>query len=128
MEPVIDHIQITVRDWPAAVAFYDRLMPLLGFDPERRTSATISSHDLQVVEYIHPRVALAIASPRQAFKNDNVHRRRPGSLHHLAFRANSREEVDELHGKLRAIGAVIVSPPREYPEYRPAGYIKQTQL
>mgnify|MGYP003335467103 CR=1 FL=1 len=32
MEPVIDHIQITVRDLDAAAAFYDRLMPLLGFD------------------------------------------------------------------------------------------------
>ena len=122
MEPVIDHIQITVRDWPVAVAFYDRLMPLLGFNPEKRTSATISAHDFQVVEYLHPRMGFAITSPRQAFKNDHVHRRRPGSLHHLAFRARSREEVDKLHGELTAIGAVIVTPPREYPEYTPPGY------
>jgi catechol 2,3-dioxygenase-like lactoylglutathione lyase family enzyme len=122
MEPAIDHIQITVRDWPVAVAFYDQLMPLLGFNTDKRTSATISTYDFQVVEYNHPRVGFAITSPRQAFKNDNVHRRRPGSLHHLAFRARSREEVDTLHGELQAIGAVIVSPPREYPEYTPSGY------
>jgi catechol 2,3-dioxygenase-like lactoylglutathione lyase family enzyme len=122
MEPVIDHIQITVKDLPVAVAFYDRLMPLLGFDPENRKSATISTHDFQVVEYTHPRLAFAITSPRQSFKNDSVHRRRPGSLHHLAFRVKSRDEVDELHRKVEAIGAVIVSPPREYPEYTPAGY------
>ena len=122
MEPVIDHIQITVRDLPAAVAFYDQLMPLLGFSPEKKTSATISTHDFQVVEYLHPRLGFAITSPRQAFKNENVHRRRPGSLHHLAFRARSREEVDRLHRELTAIGAVIVTPPREYPEYTPSGY------
>ena len=122
MEPVIDHIQITVKDFPVAVAFYDRLMPLLGFDPKRRVRATISTHDFEVVEYSHPRLAFAITSPRQGFKNDNVHRRRPGSVHHLAFRVTSRGEVDELHRKLEAIGAVIVSPPREYPEYTPAGY------
>ncbi len=122
MEPVIDHIQITVRDLPVAVAFYDRLMPLLGFNPEKKTSATISTHDFQVVEYTHPRLAFAITSPRQAFKNESVHRRRPGSLHHLAFRARSREEVDRLHRELTAIGAVIVTPPREYPEYTPSGY------
>jgi len=122
MEPVIDHIQITVGDFPVAVAFYDRLMPLLGFSPEKRVSATISTHDFQVVEYSHARLAFAITSPRQSFRNDNVHRRRPGSLHHLAFRVKSREEVDKLHREVKAIGAVIVSPPREYPEYTPAGY------
>jgi hypothetical protein len=30
--------------------------------------------------------------------------------------------VDRLHLELQAIGATIVSPPREYPEYVPAGY------
>ncbi len=122
MEPVIDHGQITVRDFDGAVAFYDRLMPLLGFNPETRTSATISTHDFRVVEYSHPRLAFAITSPRRAFKNDTVHRRRPGSLHHLAFRVRSREEVDRLHREVEATGATIVSPPREYPEFKPAGY------
>ena len=122
MEPVIDHIQITVRDFPVAVAFYDRLLPLLGFDPEKRTHATISSHDFEVVEYSHPHLAFAITSPRERLKNDPVHRRRPGSLHHLAFRVKSRDEVDELYAKIKAIGASIVSPPREYPEYKPPGY------
>ncbi len=121
MEPVIDHIQITVRDFSVAVSFYDRLMPLLGFN-EKRTSAKIPAHDFEVVEYSHRHLAFAITCPRQAFRNDNVHRRRPGSLHHLAFRVKTREEVDELHGKIKAIGATIVAPPREYPEYTPAGY------
>ena len=31
MEPIVDHIQITVQDLAAAEAFYDQLMPLLGF-------------------------------------------------------------------------------------------------
>jgi catechol 2,3-dioxygenase-like lactoylglutathione lyase family enzyme len=122
MEPVIDHIQITVGDFPAAVAFYDSLMPLLGFNPQKRTSATIPAHDFQVVEYSHPRLAFAITSPREALREDTVHRRRPGSLHHLAFRVKTREEVDALHREIAAIGAVIVSPPREYPEYTPPGY------
>ena len=122
MEPVIDHIQITVADFPAAVAFYDALMPLLGFDLAKRTRATIPAHDFEVVEYSHPRLAFAITSARRQFESDVVHRRRPGSLHHLAFRASSRNEVDDLHAKIKAIGGVIVAPPREYPEYTPAGY------
>lgn len=122
MQPVIDHIQITVRDLDAAAAFYDRLMPLLGFDPKRRGSAAIEEREFRVVEWSHPRLCFAITSPRSAFANEAVHRRRPGALHHLAFKADSREEVDRLHAALVAIGAAIVSPPREYPEYTPAGY------
>ena len=55
-------------------------------------------------------------------KRGTVQRRRPGSLHHLAFRAGSRAEVDRLHASLVEIGATIVHPPREYPEYTPPGY------
>ena len=51
-----------------------------------------------------------------------INRRKPGALHHLAFRAESRAEVDRLHSELKGIGATIVSPPREYPEYTPPGY------
>ena len=122
MVPIIDHIQITVKDIATASAFYDRLMPLLGFDLRERKSATIPERDFQVVEYTHPRLAFAITSPRDAVRADAVHRRRPGSLHHLAFRARSRSEVDELHRQVAALGAEIVAAPREYPEYTPSGY------
>lgn len=33
MEPIIDHIEITVRDMSVAVPFYDKFLPLLGFEP-----------------------------------------------------------------------------------------------
>lgn len=122
MEPIIDHIQITVKDLASAVAFYDKFLPLIGFDPNAKGRATIEAHDFQVVEYSHPRLSFALTSPRNAFRNDDVHRRKPGSLHHLAFRARSREEVDRLHEALKALGATIVSPPRLYPEYKPTGY------
>lgn len=51
-----------------------------------------------------------------------IHRRRPGALHRLAFKAASHVDVDRLHSELKSIGATIVSPPREYPEYTPPGY------
>lgn len=122
MKPVVDHIQITVRDMEVAVPFYDKLMPLLGFDPGQRTSAVIEEHEFYVVEYTHPLLAFAITSPRSAFRTDTINRRKPGALHHLAFKAESRAEVDRLHEELRSIGATIVSSPREYPEYTPPGY------
>lgn len=122
MKPIIDHIQVTVRDMAAAVPFYDQLLPLLGFSSDSRRSAVIEAHDFFVVEYSHPLLAFAITSPRASLQAEAVHRRRPGALHHLAFRADSRAEVDRLHHEIKTIGALIVASPRLYPEYSPAGY------
>jgi len=122
MEPLIDHIEITVGDVEKAVSFYDRFLPLLGFDLAKRSSAVLEDHEKHVVSYEHPRLGIAITSPLQVFAQETINRRKPGALHHLAFRATSRAEVDRLYRELEAIGATIVSPPREYPEYTPAGY------
>ena len=122
MQPIIDHIQITEKDMDTAVPFYNKFLPLLGFDPKKRVSAVIEEHDFYVVEYTHPKLAFAISSSRKAFKDDKVHRRKPGALHHLAFKAKSRSEVDNVYGKLIEIGAVIVTPPKIYPEYSPDYY------
>ena len=122
MEPIVDHIEITVREMKTAVPFYDKLLPLLGFDPRSRGEAVIEAHEKHVVQYEHPKLGFAITSPRKAHRGDAMHRRKPGALHHLAFRASSRGEVDRLHSELARIGAEIVSPPREYPEYTPPRY------
>jgi catechol 2,3-dioxygenase-like lactoylglutathione lyase family enzyme len=122
MDPIIDHIQITVRDMAVAVPFYDKFLPLLGFELSSRSTAVIDEHEFHVVEYVHSRLAFAITSPRPAVANDTVHRRRPGALHHLAFKAESRADVDRLFSELKKIGAVIVSEPRNYPEYKPQPY------
>jgi len=87
MEPFIDHIEITVRDMSVAVPFYDKLLPLFGFDLRSRSSALIEEHEKQVVSYEHPRLGFAITSPRKVFAGDTMNRRKPGALHHLAFRA-----------------------------------------
>ncbi len=51
MEPIIYHIEITVKDMSIAVPFYDKLLPLLGFDIQSRVSAVIEKHEKQVVQY-----------------------------------------------------------------------------
>ena len=122
MEPIIDHIQITVKDLDQAEAFYDKLMPLLGFDLNRKTKGTVAKHEFSVIEYSHPLLIFAINSPREAFKNETVHRRKPGALHHLAFKASSREEVDRIFPEIKAAGAYIVDPPQLYPEHGESYY------
>ncbi len=122
MKPVIDHIQITVKDIEKVQIFYDKLMPILGFDISEKVSAIIKEHDLYVIEYLHENMGFSICSPRKSFMNDTVHRRKPSAFHHLAFRVNSRKEVDELHEKIRNIGANIVHSPRIFLEHGPNYY------
>ncbi len=117
MEPIIDHIQITVQDMEAAEAFYDKLMPVLGFDLGKKNKGRVAAHEFDVVEYVHPRLTIGINSPREGLRTENVHRRRPGALHHLAFRADSPLAIDALYPKVKAAGALIVEPPRYYPQH-----------
>ncbi len=122
MKPVIDHIQITVKDMSVALPFYDQLMPLLGFDLAKRINARVEAHDFHVAEYSHPQLAFGINSPREPFKDEQVHRRRPGALHHLAFKAESKMEVDHLAAELARIGANIVDGPGLFPQHGPDYY------
>jgi predicted lactoylglutathione lyase len=117
MQPIIDHIQITVKDLSVAEPFYDKLMPILGFDINQKSKGTVIEHEFDVVEYYHPLLIFAINSPRKAFKDDAIHRRKPGSIHHLAFKANSCSEVDEVYLKIKETGANIVNEPKYYPQH-----------
>jgi hypothetical protein len=41
MKPIIDHIQITVKDINIEEAFYYKFLPLLGFDIRSKVSSVI---------------------------------------------------------------------------------------
>ena len=117
LKPIIDHIQITVKDLKVAEPFYDKLMPILGFELSRKSKGMVAAHEFDVGEYFHPLLIFGINSPRESFKEDTIHRRKPGALHHLAFKAASRTEVDQLYLKIKETGATIVDPPRFYPQH-----------
>jgi catechol 2,3-dioxygenase-like lactoylglutathione lyase family enzyme len=122
VNPIIDHIQITVKDLKIAEKFYDKFLPIVGFDINNKVTAFIKEHDFHVIEYTHDLLAFAITSPREAFKDDIINRRKPGALHHLAFKADSREDVDKAYKELIKIGAKIVSEPQIHAEYSPDYY------
>ena len=46
-----------------------------------------------------------------------AHDRYSPGLHHVAFYALTRSDVDRLHQVLVDIGAVVLDPPAEYPQY-----------
>lgn len=117
MKPVIDHIQITVKDLKVAEAFYDKFLAVLGFDLHKKSKGRVAMHEFDVIEYVHPLLTIGINSPREMFQNEIIHRRKPGALHHLAFKAESTAEVDEIYKKLKAMNVNIVDGPKNFPEH-----------
>lgn len=114
---MIDHIHITVTDLARAEAFYDKLLPLLGFDLSLKEHDEVPSHEYRIVEYNHAILSIGLVSQRSVYENEKPSRRKGGALHHIAFRADSPEEVDALHEIIRNIPATIIHEPRYYPDY-----------
>lgn len=122
MRPMIDHIHITVGDLDRAEVFYDKLLPMLGFDISLKEYDTVPEHEYKIVEYHNHRLSIGLVNQRQAYTKEKPSRRKAGALHHLAFHADSPEEVDSLYAQIKEIPAVIVHEPKYYPEYCPDYY------
>lgn len=122
MEPLIDHIHITVENLGRAERYYDQLLPLLGFDPSLKEHDSEPEHEYHIVEYHSNALSIGLVNRRDAYKYEKVSRRRAGALHHLAFHAGSPEEVDALYLKIKEIPSVIVHGAKYYPEYCPDYY------
>jgi len=104
----LSHVCLTARDLDVSVAFYDDLMGFLGY----RRSEALDDY----VEWEGP-AGWFILRPARTGSADQVHDRYAPGLHHLAWRAASRAEVDALAKLLRDIGAAIESRPAEQPDY-----------
>lgn len=117
MIPVIDHIHITVENLERAERFYDRLLPLLGFDLSLKEHDSVPEHEYQIVEYHNRSLSIGLVNQRTAYQNECPSRRKAGALHHLAFRVDSPTEVDLLYEQVKALPAYIVHSPQFYPEY-----------
>lgn len=117
MQPIIDHIHITVEDLERAEKFYDGFLPLLGFDLSLKEHDCVDEHDYRIIEYHSSSLSIGLINCRTSFKEEKINRRKPGSLHHMAFRVNSPAKVDALYEQIKALGAPIVHAPQLYPEY-----------
>lgn len=117
MQPILDHVHVTVHDMAEAVPFYDAVLPVLGFDLARKHEGRVEAHELHVIEYVHDRLVFTIGSPRAALADEPVHRRRPGALHHMAFRADSPEEVDRVAAELVSLGVEMAGGPKRWPQH-----------
>jgi catechol 2,3-dioxygenase-like lactoylglutathione lyase family enzyme len=100
----IAHVILTVRNMARSAAFY---RPLLGHLGLRSVSDTP-----QYLYFVGGRTAVGLRPAGEGFCEERFVQQRCG-LHHVCFRARSREDVDSVHGLLVELGATVVHAPRE---------------
>jgi glyoxylase I family protein len=115
----IDHLDLVVSDLARSLRFYTELLRPLGYS---RTSEIEGERGERVV-YIGRADSGSNAvslRERQSHNRETPYDRYDLGIHHLAFRAESREQVDERARWAEQNGATVESGPQEY-EYS-AGY------
>ena len=98
------HVILTVSQWEKARAFYGELLPFLGLQKVYDGN--------NFLYHVGGRTALGIQRCAEEHAGAPFVQNRIG-LHHLCFRARSREDVDKVADKLRAMGATIDRGPME---------------
>ena len=97
-------------------------MEALGFDLNKKINVYLEELDMQVIEYLDSSYDFGICSALSQFEDQTVHRRKPGAVHHIAFRASSRNEVDRMYQIARGLGAEILDKPQIFPQHGPNYY------
>jgi catechol 2,3-dioxygenase-like lactoylglutathione lyase family enzyme len=101
----IAHVIVTVSRFEECVAFYRRLLPFLGLSK--------IVHDRKDYFYcIGGRTGFGITRAAERYRHEHCDQTRPG-LHHVCFRARSRDEIDAVWGFARELGARVLRAPGE---------------
>jgi catechol 2,3-dioxygenase-like lactoylglutathione lyase family enzyme len=105
----IDHIGLGVPDVEAARAYYDELLPLVGFVREWDTGyRAIDWYGAQL--FLYPAL------------EPSEYSRHGTGLQHLSFHVHTRDEVHRVHEWAVGKGHEVVHAPRVFPEYGPTFY------
>ena len=109
-----NHVDLTVSDLERSVAFYDSLLTNLGF-------VRSTGYAGEVPNWTRADGGATFSIGLHAARRRMPHDRYAPGLHHLAFHAGSRDEVDAVHELVRSTGAAVLDPPAEY-DYTPGYY------
>ncbi len=102
----VAHIQLTVNDLQRALPFYEQVLAFMGM------KAVVKNPEFLYM--IGGRTAVAVTRSSSENGDTAFDQRRIG-LHHICFRARSREDVDALYAFLREHDVKIVRAPEAGP-------------
>jgi catechol 2,3-dioxygenase-like lactoylglutathione lyase family enzyme len=100
----VAHVILTVSDFPAARAFYLKLLPFMGM--------TVVNDTDKLFYCVGGRTAIGIEPCAPEYRNERFIQARVG-LHHLCLRARSRDDVDACAAALCDMNATIIRGPLE---------------
>jgi catechol 2,3-dioxygenase-like lactoylglutathione lyase family enzyme len=118
MRGSVHHLDLTVRDPWASRAFYDAVLGFMGYQLVREDARGL---DWELTSPDGAFVSIGLKKSEGAGRDRGHDRYAPG-LHHVAWRASSRLEVDLLYARLLAMGASVLDPPADYPSYEDGYY------
>lgn len=117
----IHHVALTVNDWDRSRGFYSKLADALGATPIIDTAGPPHQEpDGRVLVFAGDGFMFSIWEAKREFRGNTFQFYNVG-LHHYAFAAASRSDVDRLHAVLQGLHAEILDPPKEY-DYVPGYY------
>jgi glyoxylase I family protein len=116
MRGAVHHIDLSVTDPRAARPFWDAVLGHMGYRVS--TEYDHGGYDFDIGAHGAGFNSIGIMPAKAARAHD---RYSPG-LHHLAWNAAGRDDVDALFALLGRIGATILDAPKHYPEYSEGYY------
>jgi catechol 2,3-dioxygenase-like lactoylglutathione lyase family enzyme len=116
----IHHVELSVLDYKASIAFFDRLFGWLGYASFWTMDIGYrSTYYMARLPMFHSYIGI---QPAQS-GGKLYHADRATGIHHVALWARSRREVDEFHREFLLKNEVeVTDPPAEYPVYTPGYY------
>ena len=112
----MNHLRLTVSDIPRAEEFYTPILEFMGY-------RLVQKHDTRLAWSAESPFGLQwiILTAAHTDRSNRGHDRYSPGLHHFAWNADSRAEVDALHRLLVDRGITVLDPPAEY-DYEPGYY------
>jgi catechol 2,3-dioxygenase-like lactoylglutathione lyase family enzyme len=111
---MLGHLGINVTDLGAAKAYYDDLMPLVGFEPFLDAPDQFAYRPSEgrpgTYLFFYP-----------ATEPGSFSRERAG-LQHLAFMVRTRSAVHAIHDHVSSLGGEVLHAPQHFPQYPPPYY------
>ena len=114
----LSHIDISVGDSTESIRFYETLLTGLGFTRRSFDLPGFTGNQPQracwSISYVQGgRFEIELRPAHREKKHRRYDRYEPGP-HHIAFRAQSRRMVDEVHAQMLAIDATVLDAPSDY--------------